>query len=79
MLREAPPAAGPTGTAGRARATQELHGAVRNVGVATAWMVSEVRRSFGHDRRSRDPWPGGLVCHPVARLLRLSGSGYPPL
>ncbi len=30
MLREAPPAAGPTGTAGRARATQELHGAVRS-------------------------------------------------
>ena len=29
MLREAPPAAGPTGTAGRTRATQELHGAVR--------------------------------------------------
>jgi hypothetical protein len=29
MLLEAPPAAGPTGTAGRARATQELHGAVR--------------------------------------------------
>ncbi len=30
MLREAPPAAGPTGTAGRARATPELHGAVRS-------------------------------------------------
>jgi hypothetical protein len=30
MLREAPPAAGPTGTAGRSRATQELHGAVRS-------------------------------------------------
>ncbi len=30
MLREAQPAAGPTGTAGRARATPELHGAVRN-------------------------------------------------
>ncbi len=30
MLREAPPAAGPTGTVGRARATQELHGAVRS-------------------------------------------------
>jgi hypothetical protein len=29
MLREAPPAAGPTGTAGRTRATPELHGAVR--------------------------------------------------
>jgi hypothetical protein len=30
MLRGAPPAAGPTGTVGRARATPELHGAVRN-------------------------------------------------
>jgi hypothetical protein len=30
MLRVAPPAAGPTGTVGRARATQELHGAVRS-------------------------------------------------
>ncbi len=30
MLREAPPAAGPTGTAGRARATPELLGAVRS-------------------------------------------------
>jgi hypothetical protein len=30
MLREAPPAAGPTGTAGRTRATPELHGAVRS-------------------------------------------------
>ena len=29
MLRGAPPAAGPTGTVGRARATPELHGAVR--------------------------------------------------
>jgi hypothetical protein len=38
-----------------------------NVEVATAWMVSEVRRSFGHDRRSRDPWPAGLVRPPVAR------------
>ncbi len=30
MLRGAPPAAGPTGTVGRARATPELHGAVRS-------------------------------------------------
>ena len=30
MLRRAPPAAGPTGTVGRARATPELHGAVRS-------------------------------------------------
>ena len=30
MHREAPPAAGPTGTAGRARATPDLHGAVRS-------------------------------------------------
>ncbi len=30
MLREAPPAAGPTGTVDRARATPELHGAVRS-------------------------------------------------
>ena len=30
MLRKAPPAAGPTGTVGRARATPELHGAVRS-------------------------------------------------
>ena len=30
MLRGAPPAAGPTGTVGRARATLELHGAVRS-------------------------------------------------
>ena len=29
MLRGAPPAAGPTGTVGRARATPELHGAVQ--------------------------------------------------
>ncbi len=29
MLRGAPPAAGPTWTVGRARATQELHNAVR--------------------------------------------------
>jgi hypothetical protein len=29
MLRGAPPAAGPTGTLGRARATPELHGAVQ--------------------------------------------------
>ncbi len=30
MLRGAPPVAGPTGTVGRARATSELHGAVRS-------------------------------------------------
>ena len=30
MLRGAPPASGPTGTVGRARATPELHGAVRS-------------------------------------------------
>ncbi len=30
MLRGAPPAAGPTGTVGRARATPELHGAERS-------------------------------------------------
>jgi hypothetical protein len=30
MLRKVPPAAGPTGTAGHARATPELHGAVRS-------------------------------------------------
>ena len=30
MLRGAPPAAGPTGTVGRARATLELHGTVRS-------------------------------------------------
>ncbi len=30
MLRGAPQAAGPTGTVGRARATPELHGAVRS-------------------------------------------------
>ncbi len=30
MFRGAPPAAGPTGTVGRARATPELHGAVRS-------------------------------------------------
>jgi hypothetical protein len=30
MLREAPPAAGPTGTVGRARATPKLYGAVRS-------------------------------------------------
>jgi hypothetical protein len=30
MLREAPPTAGPTGTAGSARAMPELHGAVRS-------------------------------------------------
>ncbi len=30
MLYGAPPAAGPTGTVGRARATPELHGAVRS-------------------------------------------------
>ena len=30
MLRGAPPAAGPTGTVGRARTTPELHGAVRS-------------------------------------------------
>ena len=30
MLRGAPPAAGPTGTVGRARATPQLHGAVRS-------------------------------------------------
>ena len=30
MLRGAPPAAGPTGTVGRALATPELHGAVRS-------------------------------------------------
>ena len=30
MLRGVPPAAGPTGTVGRARTTPELHGAVRS-------------------------------------------------
>ncbi len=30
MLRGAPPAAGPTGTVGRARATPELYGTVRS-------------------------------------------------
>ena len=39
MLRGAPPAAGPTGTVGRARATPELHGAVQRgtVGRGPNW------------------------------------------
>jgi hypothetical protein len=36
MLRQAPPAVGPTGTAGRAWAIQELHSATRTTGRAQA-------------------------------------------
>jgi hypothetical protein len=46
MLRGAPPAAGPTGTVGRARATPELHGAVRS---------GTVGRGPNRDHR---PWTG---------------------
>jgi hypothetical protein len=46
MLRGAPPAAGPTGTVGRARATPELHGAVRS---------GTVGRGLNRDHR---PWTG---------------------
>jgi hypothetical protein len=46
MLRGAPPAAGPTGTVGRARATPELHGAVR---------CGTVGRGPNRDHR---PWTG---------------------
>ena len=46
MLRGAPPAAGPTGTVGRARATPELHGAVQR---------GTVRRGLNRDHR---PWTG---------------------
>ena len=46
MLRGAPPAAGPTGTVGRARATPERHGAVRS---------GTVGRGPNRDHR---PWTG---------------------
>jgi hypothetical protein len=46
MLRGAPPAAGPTGTVGRARATLELHGTVRS---------GTVGRGPNRDHR---PWTG---------------------
>ena len=46
MLCEAPPAEGPTGTVGRARATPELHGAVRS---------GTVGRGPNRDHR---PWTG---------------------
>jgi hypothetical protein len=46
MLRGAPPVAGPTGTMGRARATPELHGAVRS---------GTVGRGLNRDH---GPWTG---------------------
>ena len=46
MLRGAPPAAGPTGTVGRARAAPELHGAV---------LRGTVGRGPNRDHR---PWTG---------------------
>ncbi len=46
MLRRAPPAAGPAGTVGRARATPELHGAVRG-GIAGCGL-----------NRDHGPWTG---------------------
>ena len=50
MLRGAPPAAGPTGTVGRARAMPELHRAVRS---------GTVGRGLNRDHR---PWTGRGGC-----------------